>query len=372
MLCGRKKPFVEVSMRFKDIKNRLSKKTPQSDEVGDFSFTYAGTESNYENGRFLNSVEQLSEEDIELSGAGRLKEKKRFDDLPRKILIFIFAAAFLVSCGLLIKNLISKYKAVEIYNQLEKEFFSAGFQFDFSAIEVIDDGAVKRLAQDKEITAQKTWSVMMEGGTKDPGDVGEKKEYNEELEKMRAGLLALGRINPDIYGWITVEGTQINYPLVQGTDNEYYLNHAYTGVPLPEGSIFVDYRNGHNVGENYNTVFYGHNLTTGGMFHDVTKFAKEEYMESKLIYVYTFDGVFVYEPFSFYESRYDYNYFRTGFSDGESFVAFANEVQENSSVEKKNFTFTENDRLLTLSTCTNGYYTQRYALHAKLIRAITD
>ena len=108
------------------------------------------------------------------------------------------------------------------------------------------------------------------------------------------------------------------------------------------------------------------------MFHDVTKFAKEEYMNGKLIYVYTYDGVFIYEPFSFYESRFDYQYFQTSFANENEFVSFANEVQGNSALASKNITFSKDDRLLTLSTCTNGYYTQRYALHARLIDSITD
>lgn len=358
----------------KKIKDRLFPEEEEVEEDIDFSFELSEPETTFENGRFLNSVEQLAEEDIELSQEALGKKKQDTGPIAaiRKILLFFFAAAFLVSSGLLIKSLISKYKAIAIYDQLEEEFFGSGFNFDITEFEIVDDGAVKLLSEDKELTVLSTWAQVLKNNESGTTQTESKKEYNEELEKMRAGLTSLARINPDIYGWITVEGTNINYPLVQGEDNAYYLDHAYTGVYLPEGSIFVDYRNGSSVADNYNTVFYGHNLTTGGMFHDVTKFAKDDVMNSKLIYVYTFDGVFVYEPFAFYESRFDYNYFRTGFSDGDAFIAFANEVQNNSAVTKKNFTFTENDRLLTLSTCTNGYYTQRYALHAKLVRSITD
>ncbi len=370
-------------MKLNDILNHIKNKphpvkedSSNVPEEEDFTLELSDGGDIYKNGRFLNSVEQLSEEDIDMPAPTAVKKEKTLKDLPRQLLLLLFSAAFLVSCGFLVKSLISKYRAVEIYNQLEAEFFSAGFDFNFHNNETPDDGEITLLSPDKGLSSLKSWTVLMTNTPEDPDDPehgdDEKKEYNEELEKMRAGLTSLAKINPDIYGWITVEDTRINYPICQGTDNDYYLNHAYTGAYLPEGSIFADYRNLPSVAENYNTVFYGHNLTSGGMFHDVAKFAKEEYMMGKLIYVYTFEGVFIYEPFSFYESRFDYNYFKTNFSGEDAFIAFAEEVQQNSAAVEKNLTFTGDDRLLTLSTCTNGYYTQRYALHAKLIKVITD
>ncbi len=357
------------------FKKKKEKRPPfQTDDTAeaDYTLDYSEASNNYESGRFLNSVEQLSEEDITSPTPVLRKKKITVYDVIRKGFVLLFSAVFLVSCAFLVQNILSKYRAREIYAQLKDEFFSAGFNFDIENMELIDDGEVSRLSSSKENNSLKTWTELMASGGIDPENREDKKEYNEELEKMRAGLTALSRINPDIYGWITVEGTQIDYPLVQGEDNDFYLDHAYTGVPLPEGSIFVDYRNSPSVADNYNTVFYGHNLTSGGMFHDVTKFAKDEYMADKLIYVYTFDGVFIYEPFSFYEARYDYNYFRTNFNNANVFISFAEEVQLNTAATNKKLDFTGDDRLLTLSTCTNGYYTQRYALHARLIQSITE
>jgi len=362
-------------MIFSRIKNIFSQKRDKDSPDPEFELDLsdAFSPNRYDNGRFLNSVEELSPEDIELSPAAAAKKEP--NDIPRKIMFVFFSAVFVISCVMLVQNLISKHKAMQIYSQLEEEFFSSGFQFDITSAQLPDDGEVSRLALDTEIGTMATWSENMErldAAEEETEAEPEKKEYNEELEKMRAGLASLARINPDIYGWITVEGTQINYPIVQGEDNDYYLNHAYTGDFLPEGSIFADYRNNESITKNYNTVIYGHNITTGAMFHDVTKFAKDEYMNGVYIYIYTNDGVYIYEPFSFYESRYDYNYFKTGFTGFDDFLHFAEEVRDNSAATKKDISFGKNDRLLTLSTCTNGYYTQRYALHARLIRTITD
>jgi sortase B len=240
-----------------------------------------------------------------------------------------------------------------------------------------DEGVVKYLASDTESTTLNDMTSIRSGmaaenaGEAKPAAEEEEKKHNEELEKMRAGLMSLAQINPDVYGWITVEGTNINYPLVQGEDNDHYLNHAYTGDYLPIGSIFVDFRCEESITRNFNTVIYGHNITTGAMFHDVTKFFKDEYFNGTYIYVYTLDGIYVYEPFSIYKTREDYNYFRTAFSSVEKFVEFAEELRDNSD-KAKDVTFGKNDRILTLSTCTNIVQSERYALHARLVKTILD
>lgn len=363
-------------------KNPMEEEDVRRELILDFSGP-AQAEREPKNGAFLNSVDELCEADIELSPAVLLKEaerkKKRVADLPRRVIYGVCCVAFALSCAALAENLLGKYRALEIYGRLEDEFFSAGFQFDVASAaftdlsDTADDGEVRRLSEDAEAAAMGTMEEMMSRAeTGEEPEVLERKEYNEELEKMRAGLASLAQINPDIYGWISIEGTAISYPLVQGDDNDYYLNHAYTGDYLPEGSIFVDYRNNASITKNYNTVFYGHNITTGAMFHDVVKFFRSEYMNGVNITVYTQDGVFIYEPFSIYESRYDYNYFRTGFTGVEDFVAFAEEMRDNSAMPVKEIEFGENDRILTLSTCTNGRTTQRYALHARLIQVIAD
>lgn len=333
-------------------------------------------ENVFENGTFLNSLDDLSENDIELNAAA--KEAARFSvtELLRRVIYYACFAVFLVSCVLLVQNLIAKQKGVEIYDRLEAEFFSTGFTMNLSDAFRPEEGEVKYLASDTESTTLNDMTSIRSGmAAENPGEeaepVKEEKKHNEELEKMRAGLRSLAQINPDVYGWITVEGTNINYPLVQGEDNDHYLNHAYTGEYLPIGSIFVDFRCETSITRNFNTVIYGHNITSGTMFHDVTKFFKDEYFNGTYIYVYTLDGIYVYEPFSIYKTREDYNYFRTGFTSVEDFVEFAEELRDNSD-KAKDVSFGKNDRILTLSTCTNIIQSERYALHARLVKTILD
>ena len=335
--------------------------------------------ADFTGGLFINSLEDMTEEDIVLSPVAAAKKGISVFEIARRIMFWICLSVFAVSCVLLIQNLIDKQRSVEIYNQLQEEFFSSGFNFDDIDAFNPEEGEVSYLQED---TAGQTMvslseriagieQEMAQAAVKTPG----KKNNNEVLERMRAGIASLAQINPDIYGWISIEGTTIDYPLVQGEDNDYYLNHAYTGEFLPNGSIFVDYRNYEQIIRNFNTVLYGHNITSGAMFHDVEKFIKdstyEEYFYHVTINVYTNDGIFIYEPFSVYKTRQDYNYFRTGFRTTDEFVAFCEEVKANSKHEKE-MTFSANDRILTLSTCTNINNAERYALHAKLIKSITE
>ncbi len=326
------------------------------------------------NGVFLNSLDDLTEADITLNETAERTAKYSFAEILRRVTYFACLAVFLVSCLLLVQNLIAKQRGVEIYDRLEQEFFSTGFSLDLSDAFRPDEGVVKYLSAGTESPTLNDMTSIRDGMAAQ--NVEEDvtvptKTYNEELEKMRAGLTALEQINPDIYGWITVEGTSINYPLVQGEDNDYYLNHAYTGEYLPIGSIFVDFRCEDSITRNFNTVIYGHNITSGTMFHDVTKFFRDEYFNGTYIYIYTRDGIYVYEPFSVYETRYDYNYFRTGFTSADDFIGFAEELRDNGK-QSKDITFDKNDRIITLSTCTNGAYYSRYALHAVLVKTILD
>lgn len=328
------------------------------------------TEPDYSDGTFLNSVEQLSEEDVPLSPAA-VKKKRTGAEWVRLFVFYASAAAFCISCYMLIENLLYRQKASEIYTQLENDFFSEGFSFQDAFTGKGDDTVLMQDSEMYTLTSMSENIRKLEAGEALEIPVSNGKKKNKELEKMRASLQALAKKNPDTYGWISVADTNINYPLVQGEDNDYYLEHAYTGDYLPIGSIYVDYRNNTSIMRNYNTVLYGHNITSGAMFHDVTKFFDDYYFDNVRIYIYTFDGVYIYEPFAIYETRYDSNYIRTGFTSFEDFKAFTDKVKGDAT-KVKDVEFTESDRMITMSTCTNGAATARYALHAKLVDYIVD
>ncbi len=196
-----------------------------------------------------------------------------------------------------------------------------------------------------------------------------KSSYSALFQKMKSRLNSLSSVNPDIYGWIIIPGTEnINYPVLQTTDNEYYLDHEYTHGYLPAGSIFADYRCDRDTNANFNTVIYGHNMQNGMMFSELIKFMDEDFwQENQYVYLYTPTGIYTYRIFSVYKTDYRYKYVETGFPTAEEFVSFAKEMQANSKFGREGIELNENTRILTLSTCTNGLWSDRYCVQAVLV-----
>lgn len=193
---------------------------------------------------------------------------------------------------------------------------------------------------------------------------------SETLMYIKAKLGALRAQNSDLAGWITIPNTRIDYPLVHTTDNDYYLTHAFDHSYLAAGSIFMDYRNSKDLSANYNTVIYGHNMMSGAMFASVANYFSRSYFdENRYIYIYTEEGIYVYQVFNIHRVRTDKDltYVTTYFETGEDFVEFCNTMKSRSAIYVDDVTFNENDRIITLSTCTNVHEDERYCLQAKLV-----
>lgn len=359
---------------------------PAPDYEDELTFEGDDSDSDFESGVFVNSLDELEEDDIPLSETALEAERTSAFEYIRRFMFWLFLLAFLVSSFLLMRNLIQKQQAAKIYRDIQAEFFSTGFSFDVSEAFRTDRSKTPGLEEDREQHTIRTMTDLLEGAENEVFVTAEVPEenrvVNEDLERKRAFLQNMIRKNSDVYGYIIVPNTKISYPVCRGKDNDYYLNHAVTGEYNPVGCVFADYRCEPSITKNFNTVFYGHNIenTDVSMFHDVTLFFQKEFFDNSYIYVYTMDGLYIYEPFAVYEAAYDDEYFRVDFASADEFIAFAADAQtlseakdpETFAVLSKDFTFTDKDRILTLSTCTNGYYTQRYALHAKLIRTILE
>ena len=89
---------------------------------------------------------------------------------------------------------------------------------------------------------------------------------------------ALREINPDIVAWIYIEGTKINYPIVQGEENSYYLKHLFSGEWNGSGCIFLDFRNDASFADRH-SIIYGHHMKNGTMFTDLDKYKKQEFFD---------------------------------------------------------------------------------------------
>ncbi|MBU7318489.1 class B sortase [Paenibacillus sp. SM 69] len=196
----------------------------------------------------------------------------------------------------------------------------------------------------------------------------EEAQQTESPKETRAQFKTLLDVNPDVVGWIRIGNTAIDYPVVQGKDNAYYLNRNYKGEEASAGSIFLDFRN--DIGKAQpNTVIYGHRMKDGSMFSDLKKFLKDDFFKENLTFQYdTLYHSYRAEIFSVYPATADLNYIQTGFGNEQEYAAFLQSLQERS-LYKTDAVLGAEDRILTLSTCdyTLDPAKGRLVLHAKLI-----
>ena len=312
----------------------------------------------------------VMEDEIAVSegdGAEAVKPKRsKAADIVQIALIVVFASVFAVCAVMLAQNIAGKIKGAGIYEDASNQFevFVPGE----------DSGATKHptlyapmMLPEHAVGMQSLYDRLSSGSTDSSSGSS---EYSQQLANMRASLSSFRDINDEVYGWIYVPGTRINYPILRGKDNDYYLDHAYNREVVPIGSIFADFTTKDNVEDNFNMVLYGHNVTTGQMFHDVTNFLKAEVFADTLMYIYTMDGIYVYKPVAIYATTSDNFYYKTEFISENDFIQYANN-QIKYSQHKTTEEFGEGDRMLTLSTCTNGTSGDgRYAMHAILIEII--
>jgi sortase B len=180
-------------------------------------------------------------------------------------------------------------------------------------------------------------------------------------------LLRLQQINPDITGWLRIHGTSVDYPIVQGADNEFYLNRNFKREASRAGSIFMDYRN-HAVEQERNIVLYGHRMKDGSMFGNLKKYADRDFFEAhQIIDVELLSGSYRAEIFSVYYTTTDFDYIRTEFAEAADYGTFLQQLRERS-LYKIDMDLAADDSILTLSTCdyTLDPVEGRLAVHAKL------
>lgn len=191
-------------------------------------------------------------------------------------------------------------------------------------------------------------------------------ENNEDTPEITERMLQVQELqkeNQDIVGWIEIPDTNINYPVLQGTDNEYYINHNYKHEKTSKGSIFL------NKDYNWETLscnllIYGHNMKNGEMFQDLLNYSsKTYYQEHPIIRFTTANEDAEYEIMSAFKSRVYYkseeNVFRYyNFLDAETEEEYNNFVTnaKTSSLYDTGISAQYKDPLITLITC--SYHVQ--------------
>jgi len=207
--------------------------------------------------------------------------------------------------------------------------------------------------------AQAYQRIAADAKTKDT-----KPESLVDFEKLQG-------LNPDIYAWITIPDTVVDYPVLQsGSENqEYYLYTTAEGVYGDAGAIFTQNYNAKDFTDK-NTLIYGHDMDDGSMFGALDLFLNEDYMKAHPeIFIYTPEHIFTYQVFAAvtYDDRHILQNF--DFNDDAAYQAYLDSLHNAKSLNtywNPNVQVNVGERMITLSTC-NLYADQRFLLGAVLV-----
>ena len=180
-------------------------------------------------------------------------------------------------------------------------------------------------------------------------------------KKLEIDWEMLQIINPETKGWLFSQGTELSYPVVQGTDNEYYLNHLFDGTENSSGCLFID--SGWEEGKHRNCVIYGHHMKNGTMFALLENYQQQEYFEKHPVLQWiTPEGTQTIELFSAYVASADSDAWRMEFESGTEYADWLKRIQDGSCFRSE-CSPTEDDRVMTLSTCSYAFEGARFVCH---------
>ena len=183
--------------------------------------------------------------------------------------------------------------------------------------------------------------------------------YAQALADM--DFVALREQNTDVLGWIVIPNTKVSYPLVQGEDNDYYLNHTWRKTRSVVGAIFVEQQSSADLTD-FNTIIYGHRMNNRSMFGRLLDYKKQSYWQDHPRFYITDDsGTHTYEIFAAYEPAVGSTPYCIRFSNDTEKQTFINYGLEHSVIET-GVVPEVTDRIVTLSTCTGNGHASRWVV----------
>ena len=179
---------------------------------------------------------------------------------------------------------------------------------------------------------------------------------------------ALAAIDPNIAAWIELEGSTIDYPVVQGTDNSWYLKHLMDGTYNDSGTVFIDADNNAGFADR-NTVMYAHHMLDDPlMFAEVENYKEQSWYDThKKFLIHTPDAEYEMYPVAGYVTQGTAGYIQLQFASDEEYMEYVNSFLVRSTFVSEE-TITAADQMLMLSTCSYDVTDGRYVLIGKLVR----
>lgn len=187
------------------------------------------------------------------------------------------------------------------------------------------------------------------------------------FQPLNVDFASLKAINEDVIGWIQFETFNLSYPIVKDPGGNYYLRRTIKKQKNSAGTIFVGTVNNSNF-QDTNTIVYGHNMKNGSMFGQLGRYKQKSYFENNQYFrIYTPGGMQRYQIFSVYKTDVNGSaYLVWSWTGGEEYKKWIEELKSKSMYET-GVSISENDIIVTLSTCVTGDDEKRLVLHAKRI-----
>lgn len=243
-----------------------------------------------------------------------------------------------------------------------------------AAFELTEPEETEEIAEEPQYTTADSYAAFAEreqgqaflDALKPYGAEDEESALNatKEIVKQWLALIDTEKLteqNRDYACWLYAPGTQIDYPVVHGEDNEYYLNHLFNGKKNSSGTLFIDYRNLSGF-RDPNTLIYGHAMTNKSMFGSLIQYEEQAYFEGNpYVLVISDDQILLLEIFAGYTTTYRDHSYDLSLSDEKAMQEFIDKA-----LEKSDFT-TEvdvqtTDNVVTLATCSRAFKNARYVV----------
>nr|WP_294649616.1 class B sortase [uncultured Blautia sp.] len=264
-------------------------------------------------------------------------------------------------------------------------FFIRSYKQNLAAkqgYEEIADIAVTAEKENKKDLNRKTKDVQDMSDTQDK-DASEKKKrkknrkYSNEADKIRESFGIswenLRKINSQVAAWITIPGADISYPVVQGTDDEYYLNHNFRKAEDLFGCIFLEHNNKKDLTGSH-SIIYGHNMEGNMMFANLNRYEQPEFLKScPEIEILTPERKFLYKIFSVEQASSQSAAFEYGYELSSPAYKLQLTELKNNSMYDTGIEPEESAPVVTLVTCNSHLDKEiRMAVHGSCYEIINS
>ena len=284
------------------------------------------------------------------------KVKKQFNIY--KLFTILLLIVLLVVIGVLVRNWY-------VQNTAEKQYEDLAAQVN-RLQNSMNDNAISVPSQTEEAMQ----GVDTEESTQSADD-SELDQLGISVPKKDFDWDALNAVNPDIYAWITIPGTNIDYPVLQNaTDDSYYLRYNMNGTRGYPGCIYTEKINRKDFTD-FDTVVYGHNMRDDSMFATLHYFEDSAFFANcPYIYVYEENKVLVYEIFAAYEGDNMHILYSNDFTTPSGRQIYLDKIYNKAGSGanvRTDVQATEQSHVLTLSTCVKGRSQNRFLVQAVLL-----